>query len=316
MELYPVIEPYRTEYFSVSPIHSLYVEEVGNPNGKPILFLHGGPGGGMSEESRRFFDPAFYRVIRFDQRGAGKSTPMADLTDNTTWDLVEDIERLRVHLGIEKWVVFGGSWGSTLSIAYAEKYPEAVIGLILRGIFLDRKEEVRWLYQEGASWIFPDAWEKFIAPIPESERKDMVSAYYRQLTSEDEKVRLEAARAWSQWEASIIRLIPEEQYVQKYEAPENALPIARIECHYFTHDGFLPNDSYLLDHIDAIRQLPCRIVQGRYDIVCPPHTAWELARALPDAELRIVPDAGHSAMETGIASELVTATEDFKRLYI
>lgn len=315
MELYPAIEPYRTGFLLVSKLHSLYYEEIGNPDGYPILYLHGGPGGGLTDSSRRYFDPSFYRVIRFDQRGSGKSTPMAELAENTTWDLVEDIEKLRRLLGVDRWVVFGGSWGSTLSIAYAEKYPEAILGLVLRGIFLDRATEIRWLYQEGASWFFPDAWDKYVEPIPLGERGDMIRAYYRQLTSENEAIRLNAARAWSQWEAATSHLIPDEKAIQLYEAPENALPIARIECHYFINNGFFPNDQYLLDHVDAIQNIPCKIVQGRYDMICPPITAWTLAKALPNAELLFVPDAGHSAMEKGIASELVNAVEAFKRLY-
>jgi len=312
--LYPPIEPYDTGRLKVSPIHDLYYEQVGNPNGQPAVFLHGGPGGGLVPEYRQFFDPNVYRVTLFDQRGAGKSTPHASLEDNTTWHLVEDIERLREHFAIERWLVFGGSWGSTLSLTYAETHPERVTALVLRGIFLCREREIRWFYQEGegASAIFADTWEEYVRIIPESERSDMLSAYHRRLMSEDESVRLEAARAWSIWEGSTSKLFPDPNLVQHYAEPHTALALARIECHYFVNKIFFDNDNYLVENVGKIRHIPGVIVQGRYDIVCPMMSAWELHRAWPEADLQIVPDAGHSATEPGIISGLVEATDRFR----
>lgn len=313
---YPEIEPYDSGYLPVSDLHTLYYEQVGNPDGKPVVFLHGGPGGGLSPEYRRFFDPQFYRVILFDQRGAGKSIPYAELRENTTWDLVADIEKIRTSLGIERWLVFGGSWGSTLSLAYAVTHPDRVAGLILRGIFLCRKMEIDWFYQYGAHFIYPDAWDKYLAPIPQEERGDLVRAYYRRLTSEDPAVRIEAAKAWSIWEASTSHLYQDVKAVEEYEDPEKALAFARIECHYFVNNAFFPDDNFLLEKARGIRHIPMRIVQGRYDIVCPIRSAWDLKKVLVDADLRIIPDAGHSAMEPGTKRELVQAAEDFKRLFI
>ncbi len=310
-ELYPPIEPYETFRLSVSELHSLYVEQVGNPEGKPVVFLHGGPGGGVSGNYRRFFDPEKWRVILFDQRGCGRSTPFAELRENTTHDLVADIEKIRRHLNIEAWTVFGGSWGSTLSLAYAEAHPERVRGLILRGIFLLRKHEIDWFYQEGASRIFPDAWREYLAPIPEDERGDLVNAYYKRLTSGDRKLRIEAARAWSIWEGATSKLFPDEGFTQGFGSERFAEAFARIECHYFTNRGFFEHDDELLRNIDRIRHIPAVIVHGRYDVVCALANAWDLHEAWPEAELEIIPDAGHSAMEPGTRTALLNATDRF-----
>jgi len=308
--VYPEIEPYRTGRLPVSDGHELYYEEVGSERGKPAVFLHGGPGGGVDPFVRRFWDPARYRVALFDQRGAGKSTPHASLEHNTTQDLVADVERLRTHLGIERWQVFGGSWGSTLALAYAEAHPERVTELVLRGIFLLRQREIDWFYQEGASALYPDAWEGFLAPIPEAERGDLVRAYHRRLTSPDAEVRLEAARAWSVWEGTTSGLIVDAERVRKSGEDAFAEAFARIECHYFVNRGFL-RDGQLLDEVGKIRHLPAVIVQGRYDVVCPMESAWALHRAWPEAELVVVPDAGHAAREPGIAAALRAATDRF-----
>jgi proline iminopeptidase len=309
--LYPAIEPYRTGMLKVSAEHTLYFEESGNPNGKPAVFLHGGPGGGTDGKQRRFFDPARYRIVLFDQRGSGKSTPHASLVDNTTWHLVSDIETLRTHLGVDRWQVFGGSWGSTLALAYAEKYPERVTELVLRGIFLLSERELAWFYQWGTSELFPDAWEKYLEPIPEAERTDLIRAYHARLTSEDPATQTAAAKAWSIWEAATSYLHVNEEYVARAGEDQFALAFARIECHYFVNKGFLTRESQLLDDIPKIRHIPTVIVQGRYDVVCPAVTAWALHRAFPEADLRLVPDAGHSAFEPGNVHELVLATDRF-----
>lgn len=311
-ELYPPIEPYATRRLRVSAIHEIYVEESGDPAGTPVVFVHGGPGGGTDADQRRFFDPAAYRIVLFDQRGCGKSTPHASLEENTTWDLVADMERIRAELGIERWVVFGGSWGSTLALAYAEAHPERVRALVLRGIFLLRPKEIRWFYQEGASFIFPDAWEAYLAPIPEDERADLVSAYHRRLTGDDRAVRLEAARAWATWEGATSRLIPDPALIAHYDEPETAAAFARIECHYFVNDGFFRDPDQLLDEVDRIRHIPAVIVQGRYDVVCPMTSAWDLHRRWPEADFHVVPDAGHAAKEPGTTSRLVEATDRFR----
>lgn len=310
-QLYPPIDPYRQSTLPVSPLHTLYYEEAGNPEGKPVVFLHGGPGGGIIPAYRQFFDPTRWRIILFDQRGCGQSTPHAELTDNTTWDLVDDIEKLRLHLSIEKWTVFGGSWGSTLALAYAQTYPERCDGLILRGIFMLRPKEIRWFYQSGASYIFPDAWEGYLAPIPEDERGDLVRAYYQRLTSPDSLTRQTAARAWSIWEASTSKLIPEAGLIERFGVGSFADAFARIECHYFINGGFLESENQLLENVDRIRHIPAVIVQGRYDVVCPMTSAWELHRAWPEAEFTVVAEAGHSATEPGITSALVAATDRF-----
>ncbi len=311
--LYPPIEPYDHGWLAVGDGHEVYYEQSGAPDGKPCLFVHGGPGGGAGPDARRFFDPARYRIVLFDQRGCGRSRPHASLDANTTWDLVADMERLREVLGIGRWLVFGGSWGSTLSLAYAEAHPEAVTELVLRGIFLLREREIRWFYQHGASELYPDAWEAYLAPIPEDERSDLVHAFHRRLTSEDEDERLAAARAWSVWEASTSFLRPRAEFVAQFDAPATALAMARIECHYFVNGGFFEHPDQLLAGIDRIRHIPAVIVQGRYDVVCPPVTAWELHRAWPEAEFHLVPDAGHSAFDGGNAAALVAATDRFAR---
>ncbi|MGH9928526.1 MAG: prolyl aminopeptidase [Pyrinomonadaceae bacterium] len=311
--LYDPIEPFDTGRLRVSPVHELYYERCGNPQGEPVVFLHGGPGGGISADYRRYFDPAVYRVVLFDQRGSGKSTPYASIEENTTWHLVADIERLREHLGIERWQVFGGSWGSTLALAYAETHPDRVRELVLRGIFLCRPKEIQWFYQEGASAIFPDVWEEYLQVIPENERADMVSAYHRRLTSEDYSVRLEAARAWSIWEGSTSKLFFDPAMIEKFADPEFALAFARIECHYFMNNCFFSSDNYLIENVGRVRSIPAVIVQGRYDVVCPLMSAWDLHRAWPEAQLHIIPDAGHSISEPGIIDALVAATDEFGR---
>src|SRR5919202_933476 len=308
-DLYPPIEPYDEGMLPVPPVHTIYYEQSGNPRGTPVVFLHGGPGGGTVPDYRRFFDPKAYRIVLFDQRGSGRSTPHASLEENTTWHLVEDIERLREHLGIKAWQVFGGSWGSTLSLTYAETHPERARQLVLRGIFLCRPKEIRWFYQEGANAIFADVWEEYLKVIPEEERSDMVSAYYRRLTSDDEEVKLAAARAWSIWEGSTSKLFFDYNMIEKFAEPEFAMAFARIECHYFMHNAFFDTDNYLIENVGKIRHIPAVIVQGRYDVVCPMTSAWELHRAWPEAELRVVPDAGHSASEPGIIDALVEATD-------
>ncbi len=309
MSLYPAIEPRRTGMLPVSDLHTVYWEESGNPGGIPVVFVHGGPGAGCDPVHRCFFDPERYRIVLFDQRGSGRSTPHAELRENTTWDLVADMERIRELLGIDRWVVFGGSWGSTLGLAYAETHPERTLGLILRGIFLLRDKEIRWFYQSGCDTIFPDAWEDYLAPIPAEERGDLVRAYHARLTSEDPAVRLAAAQAWSIWEARTSKLLVSEDMIDKYGADDFALAFARIECHYFVHRGFFSRDDQLLANIGKVRHLPAVIVQGRYDVVCPMMSAWDLHRAWPEAEFKVVPDAGHSAFEEGILAELVAAAD-------
>ncbi|MBK8164272.1 MAG: prolyl aminopeptidase [Gammaproteobacteria bacterium] len=309
---YPAIKPYVTHSLAVDTLHTLYVEECGNPDGLPVLFVHGGPGAGCEPWHRRFFDPEVWRIVLFDQRGCGRSTPHAELRDNTTQDLVADIERIRAHLGIERWAVFGGSWGSTLGLVYAETHPERVTGLILRGIFLCRPEEIRWFYQEGASWLFPDYWEEYLRPIPEDERGDLVPAYYRRLTGEDEIARMAAAKAWSRWEGKTSNLLPRKEVVDHFSEPYTALSLARIECHYFMNASYLEPDQILRD-AHRLADIPGVIVHGRYDAVCPLKNAWDLHQAWPRAELRVIPDAGHSALEPGIVDALVRATVDLSR---
>lgn len=311
---YPDLDPYKTGRLKVSNIHELYFEESGNPKGKPVVFVHGGPGGGTDSSHRRFFDPERYRIILFDQRGCGKSTPHACLDDNTTWNLVADMETLRTHLGIKRWQVFGGSWGSTLALAYSQTHPDVVTELVLRGIFLLRKQEIDWFYQFGASEIFPDAWEAYKQAIPEAERHDFLSAYYRRLTSDDPKTQLAAARAWSVWEGSTSKLLPESGTIARFDEEEFALAFARIECHYFVNKGFFNEDGQLLKGIDRIRHIPAVIVHGRYDVVCPITSAWALHKAWPEAQLMITPDAGHAANEPGNSRSLVAATDRFASL--
>lgn len=305
--LYPEIEPFKTGYLKVSQLHEIYFEQCGNPNGEPVIFLHGGPGGGLQDNYRRYFDPKRYHIILFDQRGCGKSKPFAELRENTTWDLVADIEKIREEISISKWAVFGGSWGSTLALAYAQSHPDSVSALYLRGIFMLRKKELRWFYQEGASFLYPDAWEKYIAPIPEEERDDFISAFYKRLTSEDQSIRSEAAKAWAVWEASTSKIFPDTEMISKFSGDKFSEAFARIECHYFINGGFLESENQLLDNVDKIRHIPTVIVQGRYDIVCPPQTAWELHKKWPEAEFIMVQDAGHSLSEKGITQALVSA---------
>lgn len=310
-EFYPEIEPFNSGHIKVSELHSLYYEEVGNPKGKPVVFVHGGPGGGIDASMRRFFDPKIWRVVLFDQRGCGKSTPFSELKDNTTWDSVNDMEKIRELLKIEKWAVFGGSWGSTLALAYAIKHPSQVLSLMLRGIFLLREKEIKWFYQEGASFIFPDAWAKYLAPIPLEERHDLLSAFYKRLTSSDQKTRQEAAKAWSVWEGSTSKLFTDPKFVERFAGDEFADAFARIECHYFTNKGFFEEDGWILKNVSKIRHIPAWIVQGRYDVVCPATSAYELHQAWPESQLHIIADAGHSASEPGIRSKLIEATDHF-----
>ncbi len=295
----------------VSPIHEIHWEESGNPKGKPAVFVHGGPGGHCDDKHRTFFNPEKYRIVMFDQRGCGKSRPHASLEDNTTWHLVEDMEQLRKHLGIDRWQIFGGSWGSSLALAYAETYPQSVSEMVLRGIFLLRQRDIDWFYQSGADFIFPDAWEPYRDYIPEAERGDFVKAYYKRLTDPDPKVQQEAARIWSVWEAECSKLYPDPKMKASYGEDRFAIAFARIECHYFLNGGFFKPRDQLLREVHRIRHLPAVIVHGRYDIVCPFDQAWALHRAWPEASLVVLPDTGHSAFETGISRALVEATDRF-----
>jgi proline iminopeptidase len=310
--LYPAIEPYNSGMLRVSGTHEIYYEECGNPKGKPALFVHGGPGAGCDNRARRFFDPDTYRIVLFDQRGCGRSRPHASLVDNTTWHLVADMEQLREHLGIDRWLVFGGSWGSTLALAYAQTHPQRVTEMVLRGIFMLSQFELQWFYQEGASALFADHWENYIAAIPPAERKDLIQSFYKRLTSGDRKTMVAAARAWSVWEAATSYLHVNEEQLHKWGEEDFAIAVARIECHYFVNRGFLETEDQLLRNVTRLRQIPAVIVQGRYDVVCPMQTAWALHRAWPEAELHIVPDAGHSAFEAGNTHELIRATDKFR----
>ena len=309
-KLFPAIEPYETDFISVDG-HEIYFEQCGNPEGKPAVFLHGGPGGGGSTSVRRFFDPDIYRIIVFDQRGCGRSKPHACLEKNTTWDLVSDIELIRERLQIKQWLVFGGSWGSTLALAYAQSHPDAVSEMILRGIFMLRKKELDWFYQDGASNIFPDAWEKFIEPIEKSKRDDLISAYYEIFNGKDEDKKIEAAIAWSRWEGSTVNLSYNPEMVDSFSEPEFALAFALIENHYFINKGFLSHEQQLIDNINIIRNIPATIIQGRYDVCTPISTAWELHKNWPEAEFIITPFSGHSAFEKEITHELILATNKF-----
>tara|TARA_B100000029_G_scaffold455165_1_gene482207 strand:+ start:885 stop:1835 length:951 start_codon:yes stop_codon:yes gene_type:complete len=310
-KLYPPIEPFNTFYLNVSSIHTIFVEESGNPNGKPVIFLHGGPGGGIEPIYRQYFNPRKWRIIIFDQRGCGKSIPHAELKENTTWNLVEDIEKIREYLKIKSWVVFGGSWGSTLSLTYAIKHSNRCKGLILRGIFLLRKIEINWFYQEGCSYIYPDAWEEYLAVIPQNKRNNLVEAYYEKLTSSNVKSRIEAAKAWSKWEASTSKLIQNKKSLHHFDNEKVAEAFARIECHYFINRGFFDSDTWILDNVSKIQHIPNIIIQGRYDVVCPMKSAWDLHQKWKESNLIIVPDSGHSMLEKGIQEKLINYTERF-----
>ena len=307
--LYPEIKPYQKFRLQVSKLHNIYVEESGNPNGRPIIFLHGGPGGGTEDIYRQYFNPSKWRIILFDQRGCGQSTPHAELEENTTWDLVNDIEKIREKLNIDKWDVFGGSWGSTLALSYSIMYPNRCQSLILRGIFLIRKKEINWFYQNGCSFIYPDAWEKYLAPIPEKEHSDLVKAYYKRLTSDDRNIRIEAAKAWSIWEASTSKLIQTKKALHSFDSEDVAEAFARIECHYFINNAFFENDNWILENVDKIKNIPTHIVQGRYDVVCPTKSAWDLHQALPNSNFHLIQDAGHSMLEKGIQKKLIQITD-------
>ncbi len=311
---YPAIAPYTHGRLRVSPLHEIYYEEVGNPDGIPVLTVHGGPGGGSSPTMRRFHDPRHYRIILFDQRGCGRSTPHAELTDNTTWHLVDDIERLREHLRIDAWHLFGGSWGSTLSLTYAQAYPERVRAMVLRGIFLMRSREIQWFYQDGCNRLFPDAYQSFARQIPPEERDDMVRAYYRRLTDPHATVRLRAAREWSRWEGTTLSLAHSPGRAQAFGSDAFALAFARIECHYFINRGFFDRDDMLLAGVPKIRHIPTTIVNGRYDVITPLQNAWDLVEHWPEAHLRIVPLAGHAMTEPGTVHELITATNAYRAL--
>ena len=310
-KLYPPVEPFNTFYLNVSSIHTIFIEESGNPNGKPVIFLQGGPGGGIEPIYRQYFNPKKWRIIIFDQRGCGKSIPHAELKENTTWDLVEDIEKIRKYLKIKSWVVFGGSWGSTLSLTYAIKHSNRCKGLILRGIFLLRKIEINWFYQEGCSYIYPDAWEEYLAVIPQNKRNNLVKAYYEKLTSNNAKFRIEAAKAWSKWEASTSKLIQNKKSLHHFDNEKVAEAFARIECHYFINRGFFDSDTWILDNVSKIQHIPNIIIQGRYDVVCPMKSAWYLHQKCKKSNLIIVPDSGHSMLEKGIQEKLINYTERF-----
>ena len=310
LTLYPKIHPYDSGFLDIDN-HNIYYEQCGNPKGKPAVFLHGGPGGGGSEDVRRFFNPAIYRIVIFDQRGCGRSKPHGCLENNTTWDLVSDIENLRNKLGIEKWLVFGGSWGSTLSLAYAQAHPGSVSEIVLRGIFLLRKEELYWFYQDGASRIFPEAWSGFLEIIDADKRDNLMSAYHKIFTSDDKQKRLNAAIAWSRWEAATSSLSYKPSLVEEFSDPEFALAFALIENHYFINKGWFETENQLIENIDKIRSIPSVIVQGRYDVVCPMKTAWELSEAWPEAEMIIAPSSGHTAFEKEITHALISATNKF-----
>jgi proline iminopeptidase len=310
--MFPLCEPFRTGMLRVSLRHELYFEESGNPQGQPVLFVHGGPGSGTEPNQRRFFDPRHYRIILFDQRGAGRSRPHASVEENTTWDLVSDIEKLRKHLHIDRWTVFGGSWGSTLALAYAETHPEQVCGLVVRGICLLTKSEMDWFFRRGANVIYPDAWEDFRDFIPKDEQGDLLTAYHRRLHGKDRELQQRAAVAFARWEACCSRLIPDPSVVARFADTSFAYALSRIETHYFVHDGFFKHDGQLLTDAHRLIGVPTVIIQGRYDMVCPIESAWALHRALPQAEFHIVEDAGHSATELGITHRLIEATERLK----
>ncbi|MBX2804354.1 MAG: prolyl aminopeptidase [Hyphomicrobiales bacterium] len=311
--LFPEISPYRDGFLPVSRLHTIYYEECGNPDGKPVVMVHGGPGGGSTPVMRRFHDPDVYRIILFDQRGCGRSTPYASIEENTTQHLIADMEALRGHLGLESWQICGGSWGSTLSLAYAQTHPDRVTEIILRGIFLLRRAELEWFYQQGCSWIFPEAFDDYLKPIPQEERGDMIAAYHRILTGPESHERLQATRSWSAWEGTTLSLKPDPERVRNFSQDSYALAFARIELHYFVNRGFFATDGQLLQNIGAIRHIPAVIIHGRYDVITPARNAWDLKKAWPEAELRIVPLAGHAMTEAGIAHEIMLAADEFAR---
>jgi len=309
-DLFPPIEPYRTDFLKVSETHTIFVEQAGNPRGKPVVYLHGGPGAGNSPATRQFFDPAVFHIIHFDQRGCGQSTPHASLEENTTWRLVDDMETIRKHCEVEKWQVCGGSWGSTLALAYAQKFPERVNELILRGLFLGRRKEMDWAMQKGPWAVYPDYWEKFESLIPENECNDMLGAYYRRVTGDDEAAKVAACRAWCSWEFAIMTLVPNSEYTD-HLTDEFALAMGRTSCHYFQHGNFMDSEDQLLDGIDTIKHIPTVLIQGRHDLVTPMMTAWDIHKRWPEADLRIIDGAGHSATEPGISKAIVAAAAKF-----
>lgn len=316
LKLYPPVEARRSGYLRVSDLHEIYWEESGNPDGLPVIGIHGGPGGGSSPEMRRFFDPTIYRIILMDQRGCGKSTPHSELRENDTWSLVDDIETVREHLGIDKWVLFGGSWGSTLALAYAVTHTERVLGLILRGIFLLTEREIRWFYQEGASRLFPDAYDRYVAPIPENERHDLLEAFHNRLTGTNKAERRAAAKAWACWEGETITIQGPTSRPKRFEEDDFADAFARIECHFFYNKGFFEKDGWLLEQVaQKLGDTPGIIVHGRYDVVTPLSTAWGLKKAWPNADLHIIGNAGHSSLEPGIVDKLIRATREFARRF-
>lgn len=309
--LHTIQEPFETGYLKVSELHEIFYEVSGNPKGLPVVFIHGGPGGGSKSDYRGYFNPEKFKIVMFDQRGCGQSRPFSELRENTTWDLVEDIEKLKQHLKIERWAVFGGSWGSTLALAYAQTYPNSCEQLFLRGIFLLRQKEIDWFYQYGASRLYPDAFADYLAAIPENERENLVQAYYKRLTGDDEKERKKAAKAWATWEGRTSKLIPDPNADETFGEEKFADAFARIECHFFTNKGFFKSDAHLLDNIDKMRHIPGLIVHGRYDVVCPVENAWELHQAWPESKLQIIEAAGHSLAEPGITQALIQATDDY-----
>lgn len=309
--LFPPIEPFNTFNLKVDDLHTLYVEEVGNPKGKPVIFLHGGPGGGIDSKHRRYFDPDIFRIVLFDQRGCGKSTPFGELKQNTTFDLVRDMEKIREKLGIESWHILGGSWGATLALCYAICHPDRVLSITLRGVFLLRQQELKWFYQYGAHWFYPEEWELYLKQIPENERHDMISAYHKRLNSSDPKILREAAIAWSRWEGATSKLKKDPNMIDHYSDDHFAYAFARIENHYFINKAFLSEDNWILNNIHKIEKIPGAIVQGRYDMTCPPISAYELHKAWPRAQFIMVEEAGHSMSEPGITEALLTAVNEF-----
>lgn len=316
-KLFPPRKPYNTDFLKVSKIHTLYFEEAGNPEGRPVIFLHGGPGVGIHPGYRRFFDPEFYRTILLDQRGSGKSTPFAELRDNTTWHLVEDLEKLRKYLKIRKWIVTGGSWGSTLALAYAQIYPQSVKGIIIRGVFTARSSEMDWLFSEkGAGQIWPDEFEKFISILNKTEKKDIIKSFYKRLNSKSQKTSWEAARTYAYWEGTIMNLIPDKKETSSFLTKDRTIAIAKIECHYALNNFFMKTEKGLFQNMKRIKSIPLTIVQGRYDTICPMRSAYDLNKSLPKSKLIIVPTGSHSPLEPPMAKALINASEEFKNLYI